>query len=124
MAGENRILSKIKELEQGFSQNFEDTARCKKLRDYFTELNDTPYGSLDYMDVTTAEDIKKMYDVDTEDYFEALDTKKLPLEGSSNPNNYAFLINDLGVIVIERTKRNEAVGKKIISLIISELGKQ
>jgi len=114
-------INGIKKLEQKMSAGKKDPELLKKLGIEFGKLKKSKEGPLAYLDLTTTEDILNLYKVDTEDYYEELQSEDTELKGSSNPNNYAWLSSDIHLVVIKRTARNEKIAGKVITQILSAL---
>jgi len=116
-----QALEKIKAAEAAASDKGLTPASAKKLRMLFDELSNSEPGPLSYVDVTTAEEMKEIYGVDAEEEFEMMDEKEVQLKGANNPNKYAWLTEDIELVVLGNTARNRKVAKEIVQLIVKKL---
>lgn len=111
----------IKAFEKKLLENKKDVLLMKELATAFEALSKLKEGPLAYLDITTTEEMIHLYDVDTEDEFEHLQTEEVGLTGATNPNNYAIIPLDIKLKIIKRTPNNIKIADAIVSEIIAAL---
>ncbi len=116
------LVKEIKRLEEKVRKNKKDLESRNQLRDNFTKLQTIEDGPLAYINVTAPEEIEQIYKINVMASFAKLDKKNVKVMDYSNPNNYAFLPENLSMIAIERTPKNKELAIAIIKQIITAMG--
>lgn len=115
------LVKKIKELEQKVGKTAYSKDMMEGLLSDFESLLHIEGGPFVYVNVTTPEDIKLIYDLDSNTYFDRFERKDIEFKDTNNPQNYAWMPRNIELVVIEDTPKNAELAKLIVSQIISAL---
>ena len=121
MANAKSVIKGIKAEEAVAARRGMTPAGAKRLIALFKGIASDDFMPLSYVDVTTDEEINKLYGIDVEDEFRMMDGREVQLKGANNPRGYQWLTQDIELVVLGNTARNRKVAKAIVRLILKEL---